>query len=124
MFGVYPKIPGASLRGSLAQRANVTRKCTKLVDNRNSRCILRESVRKRNTPSVPELEKVKNLSPGNQVFVFRERGGLTLYTLVRIHGNSVDVILPSELISTFSINVVRPYNTSDAGKDEKWNQEP
>ncbi len=110
VFGILPKIPGAGHRGSMAERANVVRQCTNLVVQMNAKRILRDSMRPRNVPSVIESEKVRTAPPGSKVIVYREKGGWTPYTLVRVRENEVDVILPSGKVSTFSLNSVRVFN--------------
>lgn len=118
VYGLYPKIPGAGPRGSMAERANIIRECTKLVLRMKAKRIVNESKKIRNSPSMNEIEKVRTLPPGSEVLVYREELGWKKYPFVRTIGNSVDVVLPSRKISTFPINMSKPFykpdeNTSD-----------
>jgi len=128
VFGIYPKIPGAGHRGTMAQRANIIRECTAEVTKMKARRLLRDSTRSRNSPNAAAIEKIRSLPAGQEVLVFREPGGWIPYTLVRVVRNSVDVILPSGKISSFPINVVRPFHkrtTEDAAsKSASGNDNP
>lgn len=64
VFGVFPKIPGARHRGSMAERAKVIRECTQIVIKMNARRKLRESTKLRHTPSIAEIEKLRAIEPG------------------------------------------------------------
>ena len=48
--------------------------------------------------------------PEHEVLVYRESWGWNQYTLVRVHDNEVDVILPSGRISSFPINMVPSFH--------------
>lgn len=109
VFGVYPKIPGGGARGSMMQRANVIRACTEMITKLKARRVVKDAMKIRHTPSALEIEKVRRLPPGNMVLVYREGHGWTEYTLVRVRGNEVDVVLPSGKVSTFPVTVVRPF---------------
>ncbi len=111
-FRVYPKIPGAGPRGTMAEQADIIRECAKMAIRQNARPTIRESTRVRNSPSVSEVEQVRLVPPGGDVRVYRGNNGRKIYPLVRVHHNDVDVTLPSGKISTFPINMVRPYWTA------------
>ena len=120
VFGVYPKLLGGGHRGDIAKRAQIIRQCTELVIKMKERKLLRDSSRLRNTKTIKQMEKVKPLPPGHPVFVERGKNRWKRYTLVRIMGKNVDVILPSGKMSTFSINIVHPYNeTQQQAHEEK-----
>lgn len=113
VFGVFPKIPGARNRGSMAERANVIRECTQIVMQLNARHKVRDSMKNRNSPSIIEIERIRALEPGQKVLVHQEKVGWTPFTLVRVAETTVDVILPSGKITTFGINKVRPFLSPD-----------
>lgn len=79
----------------------------------NAQRLIRDSSCYRNSPSILEIEKVRQLPPGTDVLVYREKIEWMPYTLVLVHGNSVDIILPSGKISRFSINMVKPFYRSE-----------
>jgi len=122
VFGVFPKIPGAGHRGDVAKRAHIIQQCTKLATAMKSRRMVKNAMRVRNVPSITEMEKVRNLPPGHEVIVYREGDGWSKYVLVRAHETSVDVILPSGKISTFALNVVRPYYTEEDSEKQSGGQ--
>lgn len=111
VFGILRKLPGAVFRGSMAERANIIRECIERVVQLKAQQVLRDSIRKHNVPSVAELEKVRRTEPGSKVLVFREKESWRKYTLVRLRQNDIGVISPSGRISTFPLNVIRPYMT-------------
>ena len=61
-----------------------------------------------------EIETVRQLPPGSNVLVFREKEGWKQYTLAKVDGNNVNVILPSGLITAFGIHNVRPFVSEDS----------
>lgn len=113
VFGVYPKIHGGGLRGTMLQRASIIRDCTNNVTKMKARRTLRDAVMLRNTASCLEMQKVSQLPPGHNVLVFRENEGWKRYTMVRVRDHEVDVVLSSGRISTFGLNCVRPYYEKD-----------
>ena len=75
----------------------------------NARRLTRESIRTRQKPSLVELEKVRTAAPGTRVLVYLEKDRWKPCTLVRARDMKVYVILPSGKVSTFSLNMVRPF---------------
>lgn len=70
--------------------------------------MIRDASRKQNSSS---LEQIKNLSTspsGHTFLVYGGKTGWQPYKLVRARDTEVDVVPPSENISTFSINVLPP----------------
>lgn len=90
VFSTHPTLAGAGYRGSMAQRANVLREAAKLVTMMKERRNLCDAIKTRSTPSVAEIEKVRNMALG---------GGCLSYTLVRVADNNFDIFIPSGKIS-------------------------
>ena len=104
-----------------------------LVKQVDALLLIRESSRARQQQSLVELEKAKTAALGARVLVYREKDGWKPYTLVRARDMEVDVTLPSGKVSTFLLNMVRPFleravenNTGPhrAEDEEKEDKEP
>lgn len=89
-----------------------------------AKTLLNDIMHHRNSPSISEMDKVKNLAPVQKVLVFRESEGCIPYTLVRGTGNTVDLILPSGRISGFSLNMFKPFNQGDEEKPTRTDEKP
>lgn len=118
VFSVLPKLPGAGHRGAIAERANIIREFTRKDIQMNAKRVVRDSIRSRNKISRKDIEEVKRTVPGSRVLVYREDKILLPYAFVRVRESEVHDILRSGTMSSFAINMVRPYRTSN-GKDEK-----
>ena len=108
VFGVHPKLPGGGNRGSYAQRAKIVSDCTKLVVKMRARRIVRDAGKRQNSVNGIDIETIRRAAPGSKVQVYREKIGWKEYILAKVEGNNVNVILPSGLISSFSIHNVKP----------------
>lgn len=97
-------------RGTMAQRAKIIRECREHVVKMRPLRLLNGSIKKHKSASVEESEKVHHLPPGSPVLVYRESDGWSPCPLVRVEGNSADVILPSGKISIFALSSVRLYS--------------
>lgn len=117
VFGVHPKLPGGGNRGSYAQRAKIVSECTKLAIKMKARRIIRDGAKRQNSLNGVDIETVRRLAPGSQVLVYREKKGWVKYTMAKIDGNNVNVVLPSGLISSFGIHNVRPFIENQTATD-------
>lgn len=114
VFGVYPKIPDAGVRKKRLQIASTIRECTYVVTKIKEKRTVRDAMKRHNTASCKEMQKVFQLPSGHDVLVYRENEGWKRFTRVRVRAYEVDVVLLSGKISTFALNCVR----SDFADDE------
>lgn len=114
VFGVHPKLPGSRKRGTMAERAMIIREATKFASTQKARRLVRDAARRRQGPNSDEIAHVRQLAPGSNVLVHREKTGWQIYELVRVEGNDVLVRLPSGHISRFAIHNVHRYFENDA----------
>lgn len=91
----------------MEQHAYIIRQCTHMLVKIRNKRLLKDYVRTRQTPSVGEIENVRNLPHGHDVFVYRKDRGWAQYTLVIVRGNEADVNTTKRKTSTFPINLVR-----------------
>ncbi len=103
VFGVYPKLPGSGIRGTMAERAHIIRQCTVMVVKMRNRRLIKDLIRSRNVPSVGEIEKVRNL-PRSMKYWSTVKAGVGISTLLYEYtitkstlSSRVDAFHPSQL---------------------------
>ena len=122
VFGIRPKLPGRNRDNSLAKRAQVVEDCTKLAKKMISRRLIRDSTNKKEF-NMMHVEKVRQLTKGDKIVVWREGEGWKIYSFVRVNGNEVRVQLPSGHVSSFPIEFCRAYKESERAPVTERNDE-
>lgn len=93
----------------MRERANSIRQCTNPVTKVKDVRTIKGSVMIKNTAGMGELNKVRLLTSGHNMLVYWKKEGWKEYTLIRVNDSEVGVILPTGIISSFTVCSVCTY---------------
>ena len=108
VYGIPPKLPVPQRRDTtFASRVIKIKDATILATKFKAQRVLNEASRRKHTPNMSLIRALETLLPGEDVLVYRESGGWTVYPFVRLQNDGVVVQLPSKQ-SKFAVTHCRP----------------